>query len=289
MTPAERYFSQLAPSGRRPALHCFNVAAKRFGNDWRAWVPTAEQVEQLRADMIESKTNVRTARLTIAAIRGVCRYAKRAGVITAAQLWEVCEVPDIKGSRGLAGRMLSNSEVKAILDSLPNSFIGSRDGAILALCLFCGLRRSEAASVDLGDITGQVLTVIGKGNKERRIPINRTARELFNRYLEHRGRSPGPLLLTQNKARRINPELIARRCQYMQQAAGLDHFSPHDLRRTFISYLLSAGADIATVQRLAGHASPSDTTRYDRRPETEAAAAVELLIFTQQKREQMQV
>lgn len=75
----------------------------------------------------------------------------------------------------------------------------------------------------------------------------------------------------------MSVEGIAYIVRSLGQKAGVRAFSPHDLRRSFVSHLLEGGADLATVQRLVGHAEPGTTSRYDRRGDADRARAVELL------------
>jgi integrase/recombinase XerD len=77
----------------------------------------------------------------------------------------------------------------------------------------------------------------------------------------------------------MNPDAVWRILQKRGKLAGLEAFSPHDLRRTFCSDLLDAGVDIVTVQKLAGHASPVTTAKYDRRGEEAKRRAVQKLGF----------
>ena len=195
----------------------------------------------------------------------------------------------IRGSTLPKGRALAASELRALFracagDPTP---AGRRDAALLAVLYGGGLRRSEAAALDVGDVdavSGALTVRSGKGRKARRVYLTAEASALVEAWLAVRGHGPGPLFLPINKAGRLSPRrlsgqavlaILARRAA----AAGVAAFSPHDLRRTFISDLLDRGADIATVQQLSGHANVATTARYDRRGERAKQRAAGLLII----------
>ena len=123
----------------------------------------------------------------------------------------------------------------------------------------------------------------GKGRKERMSYLPAGARAAVDAWVRVRGGEPGPLLSPVRKGglvrvRRLSDQAVLYACQKRRrQAPGVSPFSPHDLRRTTIGDLLDAGADLAAVQRLAGHAQVTTTARYDRRPEEIKRKAAELL------------
>jgi integrase len=148
------------------------------------------------------------------------------------------------------------------------------------------LRRGELAGLHLADYspTNRSLTVRhGKGRKERLVPVASGAATLLEEWLAVRGPVPGSLFLPINKGGVIGTAPLSTQAVYKAltrraTAAELkDPVSPHDMRRTFVGDLLDAGADIATVQQLAGHASVTTTARYDRRGEAAKQRAVDLL------------
>jgi site-specific recombinase XerD len=147
-----------------------------------------------------------------------------------------------------------------------------------------GLRRAEVAVLELADYDaaeGQ-LRVRGKGRKERLGYAAGGTREALERWLEIRGGDPGPLFCRVNKGGRVERAPLSGQAIYailrrLALAADVVAFSPHDLRRTFVSDLLDAGADLVAVQRLAGHANVQTTARYDRRGEHAKRRAAELL------------
>ncbi len=101
-------------------------------------------------------------------------------------------------------------------------------------------------------------------------------------WLEIRGTEPGPLLCPINKGGRMQmrhlcSDAVLKILKKRAEQAGVESFSPHDFRRTFCSDLLDAGVDIVTVQKLAGHASPVTTAKYDRRGEETKRRAVQKL------------
>jgi integrase len=122
----------------------------------------------------------------------------------------------------------------------------------------------------------------GKVRKDRTTYLDGGSAAALADWLRVRGASAGPLLCPVNKAgritiRRLSDQVVLGALQKRAKQATVQRFPPHDLRRTFIGDLLDAGADIATVQRMAGHASPETTSRYDRRGEATKRRAASLL------------
>ncbi len=162
---------------------------------------------------------------------------------------------------------------------------GRRDAALLAITYGCGLRRSEPISLDLADVDLAEATIAirrAKGNKDCRVFLDAGTVTALSVWLAARGTEPGPLFRPISKGKRILPRrltdqavlhILAKRAD----VATVSAFSPHDLRRSFITDLLDAGADIAPVKDLAGHSSVTITTRYDRRGEVTGRKAAGLI------------
>ena len=131
----------------------------------------------------------------------------------------------------------------------------------------------------------------GKGHKERTGYATNGAKDALADWLAVRGDDPGPLFLPVNKGGRVihGQRMTAQAVYYALgkrcQEAGVKELSPHDLRRTWVGDLLDAGADIATVKELAGHANVQTTARYDRRPEATRRKAAELLHVPYRRRQ----
>ncbi|MEO5727039.1 MAG: site-specific integrase [Byssovorax sp.] len=160
---------------------------------------------------------------------------------------------------------------------------GVRDAALLGIAYGAGLRRAELVALTLAalDLTTGAIRLIGKGNKERTTYAPAWAVLLVRSWLDVRGHHEGPLFVRIDKAGACDldgPALSDEAVRFLfARLAGVASFTPHDTRRSCISDLLDAGADISTVQRLAGHASPTVTQRYDRRGERSKRQAAALL------------
>ena len=172
----------------------------------------------------------------------------------------------------LPKRILTESEVKYIL-SLPDvrSSKGIRDRALLELLYSTGIRRSELVALNLYDLNTDegMLRVVGKGNKERIVPIGKSAIEWTLRYIE-KVRWPyslkeSALFLGLSQRQRLTPKILNL---IIREYAAISHIrkviTPHTFRHTCATHLLKHGADIRYVQELLGHASPETTQIYTR-------------------------
>ncbi len=193
-------------------------------------------------------------------------------------------VPNVRVSNLLTGRALEPREIAHLFmtctsDTTPK---GIRDAAMLAVFYGCGLRRGEVTKLDVDDFdpADGSLVVNGKGSKQRTVYLTEEGGRYLESWLEVRGYESGPLFCPVGQTGEIRPtrlrgESIAFIVKRLQKNAGVEHFSPHDLRRSMVTRLLDAGVDVFTVQRLAGHADSSTTARYDRRDEGAKRRAVE--------------
>ena len=224
----------------------------------------------------------------LSALRQVLKEAWRLGLLSAEDLARASDLPAVAGSRLAAGRMLTPGETAAILDACTagGTVKGLRDAAVLAVAYSSGCRRAEliALTCDSWTAADRSLTVLGKGNKQRRVYLAPWAATYLQNWLRARGRKPsGPLFVKLYRSGRITDhalsgQSIADILDARSTQAGTPSASPHDLRRTFISTLLAdPHTDLVTVQTLAGHASPTTTARYDHRPETTRRDAVSRL------------
>ncbi len=145
-----------------------------------------------------------------------------------------------------------------------------RDRTILELLYASGLRVSELISLDLEDLhlRERLVRVKGKGKKERIVPFGRQAEKWLREYLSHRGqllmgRGPNPALFLNYRGERLTARSVQRLVQSrLKQIAVFRKISPHSLRHSFASHLLSRGADLRTIQELLGHKSLATTQKY---------------------------
>ena len=226
-----------------------------------------------------------TANRMLAAMRGVLKAAFKLGLIDSDRMTRACSVEPARGSRVMTGRALSKGELGALFESCdPTKPGGARNAALLGLLYGGGLRRAEVVGLDLADFDAAngKLVVRGKGNKERVCWSTNGSRDALDAWLIYRGADAGPLFMPVSKGgtivrRRMTDGAVAELVRRLARRSKIAAFSPHDMRRTFIGDMLDAGADLATVQALAGHASPTTTSRYDRRGDRARKRASELL------------
>jgi integrase/recombinase XerD len=211
--------------------------------------------------------STRTVARRLAAIRTMLKFMKAEGTDVDAILQQL-ERP--KPERSLP-KVLGRAQVAALIEAPdPKSPLFFRDVAILELLYACGLRASELCDLTVRDtnLTAGCVRVIGKGRKERIVPLGRAARESIERYLRETrprlARRPMEQLFLSRTGRameRIGLWMLVDRCA---RRAGLyaHGVSPHTLRHCFASHLLSGGADLRVVQELLGHADVATTQIY---------------------------
>lgn len=143
-----------------------------------------------------------------------------------------------------------------------------RDRAMMELLYSSGLRLSELVGLNTQDLVSgeDRIKVIGKGNKERYVPVGRTALQALRAWLVHRGELAElseDALFVSKRGTRINPRTVQTRLNHWRLQQGLDqHVHPHKLRHSFASHMLESSGDLRAVQEMLGHADISTTQIY---------------------------
>ncbi len=156
--------------------------------------------------------------------------------------------------------------LEAIGETEERDWVAARDVAMVALLYGCGLRISEAISLDVRDMrVGDSLIIQGKRGRERMVPILPLVREAVEAYLALTPHATGPdtPLFRGIRGGRLNPRIVQKNVETARRALGLpESATPHALRHSFATHLLQAGGDLRTIQELLGHASLSSTQHY---------------------------
>jgi integrase/recombinase XerD len=257
----ERGLSPLTIAAYRRDLAQFAESVRDA--DWRGNPESARGfLAGLRAAGSRGTTLARKA----AALRSFYGFALREGEATR----DVATLLEAPRAGTYLPDVLAPDQVEAILDAPPDDDIGLRDGAILELLYASGLRVSELVGLDMDrlDLPNLQLRVIGKGNKERRVPMGEPARDRLLRYISGpreawtAGR-PSEAVFVSRRGRRLGREAVWRIVHRWAGASGVaERVTPHTFRHSFATHLLEGGADLRVVQALLGHASISTTQLY---------------------------
>ncbi len=258
----ERGLSPLTIAAYRRDLDQFAASAGDAG-----WRDDPEPARRFLATLRRAGRRGTTLARKAAAIRAFYGFALREG-LAARDVGALLEAPR---PGAYLPDVLAPDQVAAILGAPPHDDpAGIRDAAIMELLYACGLRVSELTGLDLDrlDLPALGVRVIGKGNKERRVPMGEPARDRIARYLSGprvtwtAGR-PTPAVFVSQRGRRLGREAVWRIVQRWSAEAGIgERVTPHTFRHSFATHLLEGGADLRVVQALLGHASITTTQLY---------------------------
>jgi len=227
--------------------------------DMRAWMAHE------RGRGVQARSLARS----LSAVRGFFRIlAEREG----AEVTAVLSARTPRHRRKLP-RPLAEDAARAVLDQTglqaAEPWVAARDTAVITLLYGCGLRISEALSLTGSDLAADgvpgVLRIVGKGGKERLVPVIPAARQAVARYLAicPFPPAPGVALFRGVRGGPLGQRQIARVMEAVRLQLGLESSAtPHALRHSFATHLLAAGGDLRAIQELLGHASLSTTQAY---------------------------
>jgi integrase/recombinase XerD len=232
---------------------------KNFLEKFKSPFQQEEIIQHLAGLKIRGYAPASIARALIS-LKVFCRFLFREGLLPrdvsntleCPKLWQL--IPEI----------LTMEEVDLLLEApIAQNFLGARDKAILELFYASGIRVSELCGLTIYCVNDDALKVMGKGGKERVVPVGKQAMSAIDCYLCYRESFSSDTLFLTSKGKPLSRESIWRMVKYYARKAGIrKSISPHTLRHAFATHLLERGADLRIIQELLGHAHISTTDRY---------------------------
>jgi integrase/recombinase XerC len=225
---------------------------------------TADHIKMMLMQCSKAKLSTRTINLRLTVLRNFCEF-----MVTKEYLSNnpVAAIQSLKQSKPLP-KQLNVDEMSGLLNFDTTDFIGVRDKAMFELLYGCGIRLSELTGLTLSDIlASNEIRVIGKGNKERRLPLGKQAKVAIEFWLLERDKlmpaqDEDALFLSKRKTRISNRQVQNRLDHWAKQQTLYQQISPHTLRHSFATHVLESSNDLRGVQELLGHANLSTTQVY---------------------------
>jgi integrase/recombinase XerC len=242
---------------------------KHFGEDKISWAEcTAQQFRGFLLDCMKSGMARSYVRLTFAALRSFYKYLVEREGLRDNPLKEV-QLPKMEKKLPI---VLSVSQVDELLTA-PNRterqgqappWAAARDAAMMELFYSSGLRLSELVTLNVADVDtfSETVRVLGKGRKERIVPVGQLALRAIEQYRRQAKVQSGPLFLSKLRKRMSARSIWLMLKKHLSQTSIQLRVSPHKLRHSFATHLLDNGADLRSVQTLLGHANLSTTQIY---------------------------
>ena len=209
---------------------------------------------------------------TLSAVKGVARQAKIKRIIDVDTYGDIEDIRSVKCCRINEGRALESEEINALLTNCmkDTSVRGVRDKAIILVLIGAGLRRSEIVGIKISDVnfTRSEIRIVSKGNKEALQPVNNQILDSIECWVEQaRGDLPGPLFNRIIKNDEIQDKGLTSQAIYSilkerGLKSNLEKFTPHDLRRTYATWLLEGGENLEVVRDMMRHSSIQTTQKY---------------------------
>ena len=239
--------------GKAPNLNDLSEFSLR---DFRAWIS---------CKAIEGTSNASRAR-SLSGVKNFLTWLDRQGILHNAN---VSGLQSPKLPHRLP-RPLHEKQAMRVVETAgfmaTEDWVSARDQALFTLLYGCGLRIDEALSLNIGDLPQDgFLRVVGKGNKERQVPVIDIVEKALKQYVEliPFGTEDGRPLFIGVRGGRLNQGMAQKAMRQMRVTLGLpENATPHALRHSFATHLLQNGANLREIQELLGHASLSTTQRY---------------------------